>query len=34
MTVDSQPDSGTLKLLEDGLRKTMLTASGPELDAA
>jgi hypothetical protein len=34
VTVDSQPDSGTLKLLEDGLRKTMLTASGPELDAA
>ena len=32
--MDSQPDSGTWELLEDGLRKTMLTASGPELDAA
>jgi alkylation response protein AidB-like acyl-CoA dehydrogenase len=27
-------DSDSLELLEDGLRKTMLSASGPELDAA
>ena len=30
----SEMDSGSLELLEDGLRKTMLSASGPELDAA
>ncbi len=29
-----QPDSASLDLLEDGLRKTMLASSGPALDAA
>ncbi len=31
---DSAPDSESLQLLEDGLRKSMLSASGAELDAA
>ena len=31
---DSAPDSASLELLEDGLRKTMLSCSGAELDAA
>ena len=31
---DSAPDSESLELLEDGLRKTMLSTSGAELDAA
>jgi hypothetical protein len=30
----TDPDPASLELLEDGLRKTMLTASGAELDAA
>ncbi|MET4432804.1 MULTISPECIES: acyl-CoA dehydrogenase family protein [unclassified Mycolicibacterium] len=30
----NQPDAASLDLLEDGLRKTMLAASGAELDAA
>ena len=32
--MDAQLDAASLDLLEDGLRKTMLSASGPELDAA
>jgi len=32
--VDSQPDSQALELLEGGLRKTMLSVSGVELDTA
>lgn len=32
--MDPQPDSAALAMLEDGLRKTMLSTSGPELDAA
>jgi Acyl-CoA dehydrogenase, C-terminal domain len=32
--MDTQPDSDALELLEDGLRKTMLSTSGAELDAA
>jgi Acyl-CoA dehydrogenase, C-terminal domain len=32
--VDSETDSASLELLEDGLRKTMLSTSGAELDAA
>ena len=31
---DSAPDSASLELLEDGLRKSMLSCSGAELDAA
>ena len=31
---DSAPDTASLELLEDGLRKTMLSCSGAELDAA
>ena len=34
MTVDPELDADALELLEDGLRKTMLSATGPELDAA
>ena len=34
MTVDTHMDADSLELLEDALRKTMLSASGPELDAA
>jgi hypothetical protein len=34
MTVAVQLDSESLGFLEDGLRKTMLSSSGPELDAA
>lgn len=34
MTVDAQLDAASLGLLEDGLRKTMLSVSGVELDAA
>jgi len=32
--VDTKPDTESLALLEDGLRKTMLSTSGAELDAA
>jgi hypothetical protein len=32
--VDSEDDSGSLAMLEDGLRKSMLSMSGVELDAA
>lgn len=32
--MDNQPDKEALELLEDGLRKTMLSTSGAELDAA
>jgi hypothetical protein len=32
--VDIEIDSASLELLEDGLRKTMLSTSGAELDAA
>jgi hypothetical protein len=32
--VDNETDSASLELLEDGLRKTMLSVSGAELDAA
>jgi hypothetical protein len=32
--VDAQLDAESLGVLEDGLRKTMLSSSGPELDAA
>ena len=34
MKVAAGMDEESLELLEDGLRKTMLSASGPELDAA
>lgn len=34
MTVDTNLDADSLELLEDALRKTMLSASGPELDRA
>jgi hypothetical protein len=34
VTVDTEGDSGSLAMLEDGLRKSMLSASGVELDAA
>ena len=32
--MDAQLDAESLGILEDGLRKTMLSSSGPELDAA
>jgi hypothetical protein len=32
--VDTEPDTASLELLEDGLRKSMLSSSGAELDAA
>ncbi|HNM84748.1 MAG TPA: acyl-CoA dehydrogenase, partial [Mycobacterium sp.] len=34
MTMNTGLDTDALAMLEDGLRKAMLSASGPELDAA